>query len=476
MGWTLSFNRSVRIEARRERITGDAGAVTGREVLRRSGVVRWMARRLADARDPGRIRHPLADLLRTALLLVAQGRRDHNDAAAFGSDPAFRLAVSGRAGTAPLDKGRGLASQPTLSRLVSALSGKGNTRVLREGLARFAGWRLRAMNNGRLPRRLVIDLDSLPAEVHGEQPGSEWNGYYHARIYHPLVASAGATGDILDVRLRKGRVHTAEGGLEFITEVLDRAERLLCGKATVRFDAGYPGEALMSALEARGTHYVARVRKNAVLDRLALPAIGALAYEALAGRLRDGDDSGTWTCELDEPYRAKSWSRARRVVQVLVEQPGELFPRSFWLLTSLPADKVTAEDLLAMYRQRGKAEGHMGELMSVVNPALSSSPRPKRHYRGQAVETPGASVDAFACNQARLLLAVFGYQIMHAQRAVLERATGTGWSLRRLLERVLRAPARFTVSGRRIAMIASAASSHWQLLVRRLRLLPGPAG
>ena len=81
-----------------------------------------------------------------------------------------------------------------------------------------------------------------------------------------------------------------------------------------------------------------------------------------------------------------------------------------------------------------------------------------------AVETPGPSVDAFACNQTRLLLAVFGYQIVHAQRAVLERATGTGWSLRRLLERVLRAPARFTVSGRRIAMIASPASSHWQLL------------
>ena len=54
----------------------------------------------------------------------------------------------------------------------------------------------------------------------------------------------------------------------------------------------------------------------------------------------------------------------------------------------------------------------------------------------------------------RLLLAVFGYQIMHAQRAILERATGTGWSLRHPLERVLRAPARFTVSGRRIVMIA----------------------
>ena len=475
MVWTLGFNKSLRIEARRERITGDAGAVTSREVLRRSGVVRWMAKRVTDGRDARRIRHTMTELLRTALLLAAQCRRDHNDAGVFGDDPAFRLGVSDRAGTAPLD--RGLASQPTLSRLVAALGKKKNADVLRDGLARFAGWRLRAMNGGRVPKRLVIDLDSLPAEVHGEQPGSEWNGYYHARVYHPLVASAGATGDILDVRLRNGAAHTAAGGLEFIAEVLDRAERSLCEKATVRFDAGYPGEALMAALEARGTHYVARVRNNAVLKRLALPAMDALGWKALlAGQPYDGDEPRTWVCEVGPAYRAGSWSRARRIVQVLVEEPGELFPRCFWLLTSLCADEMSGEDLLAMYRQRGKAEGHMGELMSVLNPALSSSPRPKRHYRGRPVESPGPSVDAFACNEARLLVAVFGYQIMHAQRVVLERATSTGWSLRRLLERVLRAPARFTVSGRRITMTASTASRHWQLLVRRLRLLPEPAG
>ena len=270
----------------------------------------------------------------------------------------------------------------------------------------------------------------------------------------------GETGDILDLRLREGQVHTADGGLEFVLEVLERAERHLCGKAAVRFDAGYPGEPLMAALEERGTHYVARVRNNAVLKRLALPAMDAVVWEALlAGRPYEGDEPRIWVCEAAEPYRAGSWSRTRRVVQVLVEEPGELFPRSFWLLTSLSAGQVTGEELLAMYRQRGKAEG-----------------RPKRHYRGQPVEKPGPGVDAFACNETRLLLAVFGYQIMHAQRAVLERATGTGWSLRRLLERVLRAPARFTVSGRRIAMIASAASRHWHLLVRQLQLLPGPAG
>ena len=77
--------------------------------------------------------------------------------------------------------------------------------MLREGLQRLAGWRLKAMGGWRRPETLVIDIDSLPVEVHGEQPGSAWNGYYHRRVYHPIVAAAGETGDILDLRLREGR-------------------------------------------------------------------------------------------------------------------------------------------------------------------------------------------------------------------------------------------------------------------------------
>ena len=251
--------------------------------------------------------------------------RDHNDAGALSGDPALRLGVSDRAGTAPL--GRALASQPTLSRVAAALGKGKNAKVLRDGLARFAGWR--------------------------------------------MVASVGETGDLLDVRLRKGAVHTAEGGLGFIVGVLDRAERFLCEKAMVRFDAGYPGEELMAALEARGTHYVARVRNNAVLKRLALPAVDALV------------------CEAAEPYRAGTWSRTRRVVQVLVEEPGELFPRTFWLLTSLSADQVTGEELLAMYRQRGKAVGPHGRAdergepgVVVVAPSEAPLPRPAGRESG----------------------------------------------------------------------------------------------
>jgi len=41
------------------------------------------------------------------------------------------------------------------------------------------------------------------------------------------VASLGDTGDLLDVQLRKGAAHTAEGALDFILPLLDRVEKKL---------------------------------------------------------------------------------------------------------------------------------------------------------------------------------------------------------------------------------------------------------
>ena len=57
------------------------------------------------------------------------------------------------------------------------------------------------------------------------------------------------------------------------------------------------------------------------------------------------------------------------------------------------------------------------------------------------------AIDAFACNEVRLLVACLAYQIMHIARRILAKATGTGWSLRRLRERVLRASAPGQCSG-----------------------------
>lgn len=97
------FNQSLRVESRPERLTSDAGAVVLREVMERLGIVDWMTSRLADNRDPDLITHPLSELLRTSLLLLGQGWRDHDDADRLRDDAVFRLAVSDRRGTGPLE-------------------------------------------------------------------------------------------------------------------------------------------------------------------------------------------------------------------------------------------------------------------------------------------------------------------------------------------------------------------------------------
>ena len=71
-----SFNGSVRIEGREERLTGDAGVIALREADERLGFSEWLADQVIDFRDQRLITHPLVELLRSRLYLMAQGRRD----------------------------------------------------------------------------------------------------------------------------------------------------------------------------------------------------------------------------------------------------------------------------------------------------------------------------------------------------------------------------------------------------------------
>lgn|SRR5512139_328957 len=458
--FTTTFNRGLAIESRPERLTGDAGAVLLREILERSGIVPWLVGRLADPRRPDFVTYPLDTLLRTVLVLFGQGWRDQNDADALRFDPALRLATAGERGTTPLEDGHHLPSQPTLSRLLDILSTDANRRVLREAITELAGRRLRAERRGHRQRRLTIDVDSLPIEVHGAQPGSAWNGHYHQRMYHPIVACAAETGDLLDARLRAGNAHTAEGALDFILDLVDRAEETLCQIAMVCIDAGFPDETLLSGLEARGTPYVARLRNNKALDRLAAPHLKR-------PRGRPPAEPRVWFHEMT--YRAGSWSHGRRVVLVALERPDQLLLDHFWLITSLDAGAMPAADLLEHYRQRGTAEGNLGELMHVLAPALSSAPRPKRHYRDRRLPILPTGMDAFARNEALLLLHLLAYEVLHTGRRLMETATKTGWSLRRFRERVLRAGGRIVLHARRATLvIAETAAHHWWLLWPRL--------
>src|SRR3989304_5561119 len=119
------FNRSIQVEARPERLPAAAGALLLRQLMDATGLSALLVEHLVDARSPLFVEHGFLELLRTMLLLPAQGWRDQLDVPLLRADPVLRLAVSGGRGAGGGSARPALCSQPTLSRLLPAVAGAG---------------------------------------------------------------------------------------------------------------------------------------------------------------------------------------------------------------------------------------------------------------------------------------------------------------------------------------------------------------
>ena len=99
------------------RLTSDGGVMLLSMAERRLGIADRLARCFPDSRDPLRITHTLADMIRARVFAISCGYEDADDLDFLRTDPAFKLAC----GRLP-DSGADLCSQPTLSRLENAPS------------------------------------------------------------------------------------------------------------------------------------------------------------------------------------------------------------------------------------------------------------------------------------------------------------------------------------------------------------------
>lgn len=450
-----TFNRSVRGEPSSDRLSEDGGALLAREALHRTGLDRWLSERLSDPRDPDRVTHPHEELLRTLLLLPVQGWSDLEDADELRNDPVFRTVVSSRRRDRPVKPARGprepegLPSQPTLSRLLRALSTEKNRSVLGEALRTGADRRHGLRTWGPL-REATVDLDSLPVEVHGHQPGSAYSGHRNVRCYHPLVARW-SPGDYLGARLRPGNAHTADGGLAFALPLLRWAKRR-ARRLWLRVDAGFPEPEFLQGVEEEGIRYVARLRTNERLKRRAEPHVTRPPG-------RPPSEPREWFTELE--YAARTWEKKRRVVLVVLERPRteeaedgtvqtRMFLEHFFLLTNAPQEEVPAEELLERYRGRGRAENDFGDWKTALQTRLSSSPRPKDTYRGRSLPETEPRRDSFAVNEAWLLTELVAANLMDHLRCLHARATGNRLTRERFRKKVLRASVRVVLGSRRI--------------------------
>jgi hypothetical protein len=156
-------------------------------------------------------------------------------------------------------------------------------RLLAETLTR--AWRAGA---GPGDGRLVVDVDSFIGEVHGYHKQGAGFGYTKRRGYHPLLASRADSGEVLHVRLRKGKANSARGVVRFADELIARVTRTGAnGVKLLRADSAFWNRKLIARLEKAGWLYSISVRLQFWVPE-AIAQIPEQAWRPLADYPEDG--------------------------------------------------------------------------------------------------------------------------------------------------------------------------------------------
>jgi hypothetical protein len=185
--------------------------------------------------------------------------------------------------------------------------------------------------------RLVVDVDSFIGEVHGYQKQGAGFGYTKRRGYHPLMASRADTGEVLHMRLRKGKANSSRGVLRFAEELIARVTRAgASGEKLLRADSAFWNNTLMKRLEGAGWLYSISIRCQKGVSE-AIASIPEADWQALADYPADGE------AQIAETHYAGKRMILRRTR--LIGAQAELWPdwRHFPFLTNRSEDITLVE-------------------------------------------------------------------------------------------------------------------------------------
>ena len=111
---------------------------------------------------------------------------------------------------------------------------------------------------------LTIDLDSTVCETYGLcKEAAQRHNYGGQRGYHPILAVAAGTGEVLMCRLREGRANTARGAAHFVRETAGRVRHAGApGPLTMRADSGFYTHDIVAACRDKCVRFAITIRQH----------------------------------------------------------------------------------------------------------------------------------------------------------------------------------------------------------------------
>jgi hypothetical protein len=323
-------------------------------------------------------------------------------------------------------------------------------RVSRELLAR--AW---AAGAGPGAAPFTIDLDSTICETYGlKKEGALHHGYTKVRGYHPLLAVAAGTGDVLMARLREGRANTVRGAAHFLRETIGRVRGAgATGELTMRADSGFYAHAVVETCQKMDVRFSITIRMSPALHAL-IDAIPDDAWTPIPYWLDGGADVAETTYT---PFAGKKDAKpVRLIVRRVRPTPGSQLA------------------LLTLYDHHAFITDRVGETLALEadhrrHAEIENAIRDLKYGMGLNHLPSGK----FAANAAWLAVQVMAHNLARwTARLGLGAGIVTAKTLRR---RFLGLPGRLTRSARRWRLHLPARwpwAVGWAAALTRLRAIP----
>jgi len=326
------------------RLTSDGGVMLLAMADRRVGVAEKLSCVFPERRDPARIVHSLADVIRARIFAIACGYEDGNDLDHLRGDPAFKLAC----GRLP-DTERDLCSQPTVSRLENAPR---LHEAIRLSYALVDMW---MDSYQQAPRAVTLDIDDTVDVVHGRQQLSLFNAHYDEHCFLPIHVYDTERSRPVAVILRPGKTPSGIEVRAHLRRLVRHIRRRWPNtRITFRGDSHYACPEAMAYCEQNDVNYIFALAGTKPLARKIDEVSDAVRSEraiedkaVVRGYTETRHAAGSWHCERRVVARIEATEQGldiRYVVTSLRIGSAE------WVYDSLYCARGQAENLIKLHK------------------------------------------------------------------------------------------------------------------------------
>jgi len=328
--------RKVEVDFQGGSVTSDGGSLHIQQADQKLGLLEEVAKYFPDPRRSTSITHDTESLLRQRVFSLCLGYEDLNDHADLRLDPAIQTT---------LGKDTLLASAPTLCRFENYADREVAGAIHEIFIEKFI------QSFDTPPEKLILDFDATDDEIHGNQAGRFYHGYYRHYCFLPLYVFCNK--QLLVSYLRPSKIDGAKHTGAILSLLVKRLRKAWPNVQIIfRADGGFCRHHVLTWCERERNHvdYIVGYTRNSRLETMTAPLID----QSAANFDTSGEKQRLFG---DLTYGAFSWGKERRVI--VKAEHNHLGPNTRYVVTNMSGDPQELYD--DVYCHRGEMENRIKE-------------------------------------------------------------------------------------------------------------------